>query len=61
MKTFTPYQVKLVRDPQSEYAKANMTVGEVYTVRDIAGCCVVVTTDIPGDTTIINPCWLVRV
>jgi len=55
---YYPYKARLVADPSSDYARANMTVGKVYTVRAAAGSCVEVSTNIPGDYTIINPCWL---
>ncbi len=56
-----PYQAVLIESPGSEYARENMTVGNEYTVKGVAGGCVFVTTDVEDDTTIINPCWLKRI
>lgn len=48
-----PYQAKLIREPDSEYAREHMSVGETYTVFREAGSCVEVSTDVPGDKTLI--------
>ena len=61
MKPPFPHRAVLVREPGSEFARENMTVGKEYIVHEQAGCCVIVDTNIPGQTTIINPCWLEKV
>lgn len=48
-----PYQAKLISEPDSEYARDNMRVGETYTVFRQAGSCVEVSTEVPGDKTLI--------
>lgn len=48
-----PFQAKLISEPDSKYARDNMRVGETYTVSGIAGSCFVVSTDVPGDKTLI--------
>jgi len=48
-----PYQAKLISEPDSEYARDNMRVGEMYTVFGQAGSCLEVSTDVPEDKTLI--------
>lgn len=48
-----PYQAKLKSEPDSEYAREHMTVGDTYTVFSQAGSCVEVSTDVPNDKTLI--------
>ena len=53
MSTPYPYLATLVSEPDSVYARDHMQVGKDYIVRGCAGSCVVVETDIQGDTTLI--------
>jgi hypothetical protein len=48
-----PFQAKLISEPDSEYAREHMQVGETYTVFAEAGSCYEVSTDISGDKTMI--------
>jgi hypothetical protein len=48
-----PYEAVLISTPDNEHARENMTVGNVYVVTELAGSCVMVSTNIPGDRTLI--------
>lgn len=52
-----PFRAVLMKQPGSEYAAHNMTVGSEYIVHGMAGGCWVVSTDLPNDKTIISPVW----
>ncbi len=52
--SYFPYQAVLVSVPESEYAADNMTVGNIYTVYEWAGSCLVCSTNIPNDRTMID-------
>ena len=53
-KLIFPFKARLISEPGSEYAAENMRVGEIYTVYGWAGSCFEVSTDIPGDYTLIH-------
>ena len=47
--------VELLEKPDGYLSQHyNLTVGQRYEVLDIAGCCVVTTTDTPGETGMYN-------
>lgn len=53
MKPSFPFTAKLVSEPTSEYACEHMRVGHTYTVFGTAGSCYEVSTDLPGDKTLV--------
>ena len=48
-----PAQAVLISVPDSEYALMHMRLGEIYTVFGTAGSCYEVSTDCPGDKTLV--------
>lgn len=48
-----PCKVVLTMLPESGYARENMTVGQEYTAYGRAGSCLIVSTNVPDDKTII--------
>ncbi|QQG35524.1 MAG: hypothetical protein HYS17_08285 [Micavibrio aeruginosavorus] len=47
--------VRLIQKPDGYLSQHYaLTVGNTYTCLDRAGCCLIVTTDIEGDTAIVN-------
>lgn len=48
-----PCQVKLLETPDETSAHV-MTVGNEYTAKSWAGSCLVVTTDVPGETRMVH-------
>lgn len=49
-----PYIARLIEEPQSQYARSHMTVGNLYLVHGQAGSCVTVDTDMPMDHTMVH-------